>query len=256
MARRIAALYDIHGNLPALKAALDEAKARDCDAMVFGGDVASGYMPAETLSLLMALRPQARFVMGNADRELIQIWDGGEPPTGFVGDLSAWAARQLNRQQRDFLASFEPLVEYEVVGVGHVLFCHGTPRSDEEIVTPKTPDEVLAEVLGPITADIVVGGHTHIQMERRTGGKRFVNAGSVGMPYGGTGAFWLLLGPDVDLRQTQYDLETAAAAIRGTRGPGASEFAAENVLSTPTAAEATEVFERQAGRRGAHQGPV
>lgn len=117
VARRIAALYDIHGNLPALKAALDEAKARDCDAMVFGGDVASGYMPAETLSLLMALRPQARFVMGNADRELIQIWDGSEPPTGFIGDLSAWAARQLNRQQRDFLASFEPLVEYEVVGL-------------------------------------------------------------------------------------------------------------------------------------------
>lgn len=248
--KRIAALYDIHGNLPALKAVLEEARANDCDSFVFGGDVASGYMPSETVSLLMELRPRARFVMGNADRELIRTWDGEEPPAGDIGELANWAARQLDRQQRDFLASFEVVVEYEVVGLGRVLFCHGTPRSDQEIVTPDTPDTVLAEVLKTVTADIVVGGHTHMQMDRSVAGTRFVNAGSVGMPYGGTGAFWLLLGPGVDLRRTPYDLEAAAAAVRATGGPGASAFAAENVLATPSAEEAIEVFERQAGRRG------
>ncbi|MDQ6898867.1 MAG: metallophosphatase family protein [Candidatus Dormibacteraeota bacterium] len=248
--KRIAALYDIHGNLPALKAALEAARASACEALVFGGDVAAGYMPAETLSVLMDLRPRPRFVMGNADRELTRIWDGGEAPPGFMGELAAWAARRLDQQQRDFLASFEPVVDSEVAGLGRVLFCHGTPASDEEIVTPETPEAVLAEFLDTSTADIVVGGHTHMQMNRSIAGTRFVNAGSVGMPYGGTGAFWLLLGPTVGLRRTPYDLEAAAAAIRATGGPGATEFAAQNVLATPPAKDAIDVFERQAGRRG------
>lgn len=245
MPRRVAALYDIHGSLPALSAVLDEVNALDCDGIVFGGDVALGYLPAETLSVLMDLRPRARFVMGNADREAIRIWDGGEPRLKAVGDLGAWVAGQLNREQRDFLASFEAVIEHEVDGVGHVVFCHGTPRSDEEIVTSATPDQVLADVLGSVAADLVVGGHTHIQMDRRVAARRFVNAGSVGMPYGGTGAYWLLLGPDVELRHTTYNLEAAAAAIGASGGPGAKEFAAENVLTTPTAAEAIEQFEQQ-----------
>lgn len=251
MARRIAALYDIHGNLPALKAALDEAGTLDCDDIVFGGDVALGYMPAETLSLLMELRPRARFVMGNADREVIRIWDGGEARMRAFGDLGAWVAGRLNREHRDFMASFEAVVEHDVDGLGHVLFCHGTPRSDEEIFTPATPDEVIAAVLKPFAANLVVGGHTHMQMDRHVDGRRFVNAGSVGMPYGGTGAFWLRLGPDVDLRKTPYDLEAAAARVRASSGPGAADFAASNVVATPSAAEATEYFERQAGRRPA-----
>jgi predicted phosphodiesterase len=249
MPERVAALYDIHGNLPALMAALRDADGMGCETLVFGGDVALGYMPAETLTALMELRPRARFVMGNADREVIRLIDGDEPPAGWFGELGAWVAGRLSREQRDFLASFEKVVELDVYGAGHVLFCHGTPRSDEEILTPATPDPTLAEALAPFTADIVVGGHTHIQMDRAVAGRRFVNAGSVGMPYGGTGAYWLLLGPDVDLRHTQYDLEAAAAVIGASGGPGAREFAAENVLITPTAAEAIDQFERQAGRR-------
>jgi predicted phosphodiesterase len=247
--RRVAALYDIHGNVPALKAALDEVDALDCDGIVFGGDVALGYMPAETLSMLMGLRSRARFVMGNADREMIDIGRGGEPAKGWFGELTAWAAGQLDHEQLEFLASFEPVVDLDVGGLGRVLFCHGTPRSDSEIITPETPDSVVAEALETATGPIVVGGHTHIQMDRKVGGRRYVNAGSVGMPYGGTGAYWLLLGPDVDLRHTQYDLEAAAAVIGASGGPGAHGFAAENVLITPTAAEAIDQFERQAGRR-------
>lgn len=214
---------------------------------MFGGDVALGYMPSETVSLLMSLSAEASFVMGNADRELVRIWDGGMPRPGLFGGLGAWCAGRLDRRQRDFLASFATVVEQEVDGAGDVLFCHGTPRSDEEILTPGTPDDVFVDVLKAVSADIVVGGHTHMQMDREVAGKRFVNAGSVGMPYGGTGAFWLRLGPAVDLRHTAYDLEAAAAAIRATGGPNAAEMAAGNVLTTPTAATAIEQF-RAAGR--------
>jgi predicted phosphodiesterase len=249
MPRRIAALYDIHGNLPALTAVLDEVDALDCDVIVFGGDVALGYVPAGTLSALMGLRSRARFVMGNTDREMLRISKGVVPGKDSFVDLADWAAAQLDPAQLAFLASFEPLVELDVEGIGPVVFCHGTPRSDREIITPETPDSVVAEVLEQASAPVVVGGHTHIQMDRTVAGRRFVNAGSVGMPYGATGAHWLLLGPDVDLRHTPYDLGAAAALIGASGGPGAEAFAADNVLTTPTAAEATELFERQAGRR-------
>jgi predicted phosphodiesterase len=245
---KLAALYDVHGNLPALEAALNDAHVAGCDEYVFGGDVASGYMPSETLSLLMSLQTHARFVMGNGDRELVRLWDGGEPATRFWGELEAWAARRLNKQQRDFLASFEPVVKHEIAGIGSVLFCHGTPRSDEEIVTEATPDEVFAKVLVG-EADCIVGGHTHMQFERRVGGKRFINAGSIGMPYGGTGAYWLLVQPgSLELRRSKYDLATAAAILRTTQGPGVEEFVQENLLAAPTRSEAVEEFERQAGR--------
>ena len=219
------------------------------DEMLIGGDVALGFMPSETVSLLMSMRDRARFVMGNADRELVRLWDGAEPRPGISGEIGAWAAGKLDREQRDFLASFEPVVALDVEGVGTVLFCHGTPESDEEIITPETPEPILAEVLARAKSDVVVGGHTHIQMDRAVAGKRFVNAGSVGMPYGGTGAYWLLVGPAIDLRHTGYDLEAAATGIRATGAPHAEEMASSNVLTTPSAAEAIDVFERQAGRR-------
>ncbi len=244
MGDNVIAFYDIHGNLPALNAALREADQLGYDTIVIGGDVATGYMPGQTIAELMHLGSRARFVMGNSDRQLVEIFDGADPPADYFGQLAGWCSRQLNRKQRDFLASFEP-----VVTVASTLFCHGTPRSDEELVTPLTPEPVLARILGSVSAQLVVGGHTHIQMDRRIGGKRFVNAGSIGMPYGGTGAFWLRLTPEVDLRRTEYPLETAAAAIRATGGPGAAEFAAENVLTTPSADDAAELFEEQAGRR-------
>jgi predicted phosphodiesterase len=198
------------------------------DLTVFGGDVAAiGPFPLETIDLLRSL-PNARFVMGNADRE----------------DLS-----ELSGERRDFVAVFEPTVRIEVDGLGPTLFCHGSPRSDEEIVTRATPDEAVAEMVEGVDERVIVIGHTHMQLDRRVGDHRVVNAGSVGMPYEAQpGAYWALLGPDVELRRTDYDLEAAAARMRATGAPDVEEFVAENVLTVPTAEEAIQVFERQAGR--------
>jgi len=198
------------------------------DLVVFGGDVAAiGPFPLETIDLLRSLR-NARFVMGNADRE----------------DLP-----ELSGERRAFVAAFEPAVRVEVDGLGPTLFCHGSPRSDEEIVTRAIPDEVVAEMVAGVEERVVVLGHTHMQFDRRVGEHRVVNAGSVGMPYEvRPGAYWALLGPDVELRRTDYDLEAAAVRMRATGAPDVEEFVAENVLTVPTAEEAIEVFERQAGR--------
>jgi predicted phosphodiesterase len=128
--------------------------------------------------------------------------------------------------------------------LGEVLFCHATPRNDTEMFTRLTPEDRLLPVFAGADADMVVCGHTHMQFDRRIGRTRVVNAGSVGMPFGEPGAYWLLLGPDVQLRHTPYDLTDAAERIRGTEYPQAQDFAARNVLQPPSAGETLELFTR------------
>jgi putative phosphoesterase len=243
---RIAVLCDIHGNLPALQAVLAEVEEVGVDLIVFGGDVAAGPMPVETIELLAGYSPRARFVRGNADRLMVESFDG----TRAVGEgPDSWPAGMLNRTHRDFLSSFEPTVEVAVDGLGLVLCCHAGPDSDEvPIITPDTPDEVIAEALASTRAGVVTAGHTHMQFDRRVGSRRMVNAGSVGRPYTDqAGAYWALLGPDVDLRRTAYDFAAAAEAVRRTKCPDREELAG-GIVRPPTAEEAMTVFERMAGR--------
>ena len=91
---------------------------------------------------------------------------------------------------------------------------------------------------------MVVCGHTHMQFDRTIGRIRVLNAGSVGMPFGGPGAYWLLLGPDVQLRHTSYDLAKAAERIRATKYPQAQDFAARNVLEPPSERKTPEALGR------------
>lgn len=246
---KVAAIYDIHGNLTALEAVLAEIEQAAPDLIVVGGDVASGPMPRATLDRLMGLGKRACFVRGNADREVVAAFDGVPLVNGLpeeVQMITAWTAQQLERKHRDFLASFEKHIILNVDGLGDALFCHGSPRSDEEILTAATPDQRLQAALAGVEQAVVVCGHTHMQFDRQFGKIRVVNAGSVGMPYGEPGAYWLWLGPQVTLRRTHYDLEKAAHLIRATEYPQAEDFAAHNVLQPPTAAEATAIFEQMA----------
>jgi predicted phosphodiesterase len=242
---RIAALYDIHGNLPALDAVLAEVELIDPDAIVVGGDVAAGAMPAETIERLRGLDERARFVMGNADRELVDAFDAGarmEDAGEEWQRLTAWDASRLDRAQRDFLASFRPTVSLEADGLGPSLFCHGSPRSDTERITAVTPPARLAPMLEAVAEPVVVCGHTHHQFELAARGRRVVNAGSVGMPYqGAAAAFWLLLGPDVELRRTDYDVDAALDAMRATGAPGIDAAMHESLVD-PIAAEAVARF--------------
>ncbi len=247
---KVAAIYDIHGNLPALEAVLKEIQLGSMDLLVVGGDVAAGPMPRETLELLMALNANVVFLRGNADREVVECFDGGgstSNPLAAAQETCRWTARQLGRQHRDFLDSFVEKSTVTVDGLGDVLFCHGSPRSDEEMITAATPEDRLGPMLVDVEPPVVVCGHTHMQFDRRSHGKRIVNAGSVGMPYAEQpGAYWVWLGPTVEMQRTAYDFEHAADLIRQTGMPGAQEFAAENVLTVPSTAAATEIFERMA----------
>jgi putative phosphoesterase len=236
---RVAALHDVHGNLPALEAVLAEVERERADQIVFGGDVAAGLLPAETIDRLMEL-PGARFVRGNADRILVELFDGGEAQE--EGLIDEWCAAQLDRRRRDFLSSFEPTVV-----IGDVCFCHATPHDDEPIFTRISPDERVRALIGDIDQHVVVCGHTHMQFDRTVDGIRVVNAGSVGMPYGTTDACWALVdGNDVELRRTPYDLEAAAERLRASGHSERERLIAENVLTTPSEDRVLGFFESQA----------
>lgn len=244
---RVAVISDIHGNLPALEAVLEEIRGERPDLIVSCGDVASGPMPAETIDLLTSLR-DVRFVRGNADDGLVEEFDGNAAPP-LPGPFADWGAKQITREQRDFLASFQDTVTVDGVdGVGRVIFCHATPKNNVDIFTAETPTGRVRELFGEVYADLVVCGHTHMQFDRVVDGLRVVNAGSVGMPYGAPGAYWAMLGPGVALRRTDYNREAAARRIRAQDWPAADEFASQNVLTVPSVEQAMDFFRKAQAR--------
>jgi putative phosphoesterase len=250
---RVAAIYDVHGNLPALEAVLADLESVTPDLIVVGGDVVAGPMPTEVLDRLAVLGESICFLRGNADREVVAAYDhrcyaDATDVTDPAERAAAYAASKINRRHRDLLASFAERLVVEVEGVGQVLFCHGSPRSDEEIVTTATTEGRLREIIAEVDQDLVVCGHTHAQFDRRVGTKRVINAGSVGMPYQGkpVGAFWLLVGADgVSLRRSDYDLHRAVRRIRATGYPDAEEMA-QILLEPPDPEWVADFFEHQA----------
>ena len=246
---RVAAIYDIHANLPALEAVLEDIRQAHVDRIVVGGDVLPGPMPRETITCLLDLDVPVQFIHGNGDREVLAQMAGTETDWYRTApeqwrEPVRWAAGQLHPEHERLLASWPATLRVEISGLGQVLFCHATPRNDTEVFTRLTSEERLLPVFEEVNVPVVVCGHTHMQFDRTIGRVRVVNAGSVGMPFGKPGADWLLLGPDVELRHTAYDLTKAADRIRNTKYPQAQDFAARNVLRPPSEGEMLEAFSR------------
>jgi predicted phosphodiesterase len=248
---RVAALYDIHGNAPALQAVLAEAERERIDTFLIGGDVATGPLPRETLELLIGLGRRAQYVLGNSDREAVDAFDRGD--TDFrryddqVNRWAAFTAGQILRTHRDLLASFVPSLVLDVDGLGQTLFCHGSPRSDSENITLLTSDDRLRGVIQDVAETVIVCGHTHQQFDRKIDDWRIINAGSVGIPYEGrAGAYWALLGPDVQLRRTEYDLESALQALAASGFPDLDEMLKESLLEPIDPGEVARIYEQMA----------
>lgn len=251
---RVAALYDVHANLPALEAVLEDVRVAGVDRIVVGGDVVPGPMPHETLARLLSLDTPVHFIYGNGelavlaqiearDPGAVTYWGttSGKPLPAPVREVTRWAGHQLSVEERQLVRSWPGTLRLEIPGPGSVLFCHGTPRSETETFTRLTREDALLAVFQGVNVGLVVCGHTHMQFDRMIGGVRVVNAGSVGTPIGQPGADWLLLGADIQLRHTSYDLVKAAERVRATAYPQAFEFA-QGILHPPSAEEMLGVF--------------
>lgn len=241
----VAAIYDIHGNLPALEAVLHEIREIGVDHLVVGGDVVPGPMPRETLMCLLSLDVPTQFIYGNGEVAVLEQMAGREPsavPEQYQ-PIIRWTEQQL--AEYELLFAGWP----KTVRLGDVLFCHATPRHENEIFTRQTAEDVLLPVFEGLNVAMVVCGHTHMQFDRMIGRTRVVNAGSVGMPFGQPGADWLLLGPEVQLRHTNYNLEDAADRIRKSDYPDAGDFIERYLLHPPSETQMLKAFSQAELRR-------
>ena len=230
---RVAALNDVHGNLPALRAVLAELDDEGIDAIVSGGDLVLGPFPAECLTLLQ--EQGARFLHGNCERSVL----------GRIDAQNAWCADRLDDEARDFVAAWPPTVRLD-----GALYCHATPENDEDILTAATPPEIVATALAAAAENLVVAGHTHHQYEQTVGDKRLVNAGSIGLPYEGqAAAFWTIVEDGaVELRRTNYDVPAAVEQIVATGFPTAADWLEGSLVKPEPPDEVIAFFERHAGR--------
>ncbi len=246
---RVAALYDIHGNLPALEAVLEEVRRVGVDVIVVGGDVVPGPMPTECFEALARTGIRTEYIHGNGESAALESLRGGDLETvpAAFRDGIIWSASELPDEYVEATSAWTLTTEVEVDGLGTTIFCHATPRNDTEIFTRLSPDDRVRTLFAGVDCSVAVCGHTHMQFDRTVGSLRVVNAGSIGMPFADPGAYWLLLGPDIQLRRTSYDLEAAAARIRRTKFPGADTFAAA-VLTPRTEAVMLDAYARADGR--------
>jgi putative phosphoesterase len=250
MVASVAVLSDIHGVLPALEAVLAEPAVVGAERIVLTGDIAAGPQPVAVLERLLGLGDRVAWVRGNADRELVSLARGGG--TDIPDPIAPWAAKQLRPDQVELLAGLPHPVTLAVDGFGDVVFCHGTPRDDNEVVLVDTRLDRWAEALAELSEDVrtVVCGHTHMPFVRLAHGRQIVNPGSVGMPYGRPGAHWALLADGaVSLRRSVFDPARAGAAIRRDSSyPDVAEWTDYYLYARASDAEAIATFGPRDGR--------
>ena len=221
---RVAALYDIHGNLPALEAVLDEVRRIGVDRIVVGGDVLPGPMPRETLACLLDLDIPAQFIQGNGDRVVASADDGARSRTSARSRFARRCAGTPRQLRPEHDASPRGLAAD--AARGHRRHRRGAvlPRDAAQrprhLHAPDAGSRSAADLRRDCACRWSSAATPTCSSIGRSAASRVVNAGSVGMPFQAPGAYWLLLGPGVELRRTPYDLAAAAARIRATQLPG------------------------------------
>lgn len=235
---RLALLSDQHANDVAFRAVLEDVERLAVEDVVCLGDVAQGGAePAQTLDRLGSLGCET--VLGNADALLLEVpVDSPEPVTERHLEVREWTLAQLDPSHLEQLRSFAPVVSREVDGV-RLLFCHGSPRSYDDVLLPELGGEALEPFRGHDAA-LLAGGHTHLQWTRRVDGAIYVNPGSVGIAYDRfvdppvlrALAEWALVtvadgAVAAEFRRVPYAAEDVRAAARRSGRPHAEEWAAQ-----------------------------
>ncbi len=226
---RIAIFSDIHGNLQALEAVLADLATQKPDAIYCLGDlVGYGASPNEVTGWIQ--REGFPTVMGNYDDGV--GFDRDECGCAYreeherrLGDRSlAWTKAQTTAENKAFLRSLEKEIRFGADGK-RVLLVHGSPRKMNEYLFEDRPLSSFQRLAASSNADVIVFGHTHKPYAKEVDGVLFVNDGSVGKPKDGDwrACYVILENGAVTFRRVEYDVKSAAAAIRATDLP--HEFA-------------------------------
>lgn len=246
---KIACLFDIHGNWPALHWVLTELSQLNIDQIIVGGDIVSGPMPKETMETLFQIKDKIIWIGGNGDDDVLaalsnQPFNKNLSEYGRI--VSMWVAHKLGPEFEIFLKGLPIRYNLFTAEYGRMCFCHATPESKEEIFTPATNEAIMKELFKRIDYDIVICGHTHIQFERVVNSVRILNAGSVGMPFSGHhGADWILITSEgIAFKNTQYDNLKAREILARTNYPNITNFIDQNIIHTHDQAQMINYLEK------------
>jgi predicted phosphodiesterase len=217
--RRLACLSDIHGNTAALEAVLRSAEFAAADAVAMLGCVTAGPDPRGTLRRCMESPIPTYFLAGNGERAILEMAAGNRPTEGKVDE---WLVATHTSGDLQTMAAWPSGLSCRLTCGTTIRLCHGSPRSDIEVLTPATPEDRLRQAFAAVSEEVVAHGHTHLQYQRHAAGHHVVGPGSVGIPHtdGPFGARWALIGEQTELIVTSYEIEDAARLITTTGYPG------------------------------------
>lgn len=220
---RLLVMADIHGNLPALEAVLEDVEPEQFDGVLVAGDLVIGVQPAETIRLIQSLG--ATVIRGNHENYLLRYHHGTAPETWDT--CQQWASMRWNYHQLDqeLLAYLRDLPEQQVIqmpGTSAILMVHGSPRNPAEYLNPDHEPESVQVIAADLQESIMVCGHSHVPWVRRHGHRVLLNPGAVSNPLNGhVGAQYAVLTWthqqwQVEHRAIPYDLDRLRKIFRQT----------------------------------------
>lgn len=222
---RVALFADVHGNAEALDAVLKQADVAGCDAMCFLGCLTWGPEPMRVLDLANDSGRPSFFLRGNGERAVLELANGGRPSMDPV--LERWMVRAHGEEGLRRIRNFPKALTMSISGASDVRLCHGSPRSDVELLSPRATDERVEQACDGAPERTIVHGHTHLQYQRTVGGRLIAGCGSVGLPYTDEppAALWSMVDADgVHAMSTDYDIDAAERAVERAGYPSAERF--------------------------------
>jgi diadenosine tetraphosphatase ApaH/serine/threonine PP2A family protein phosphatase len=214
----LACLADVHGNTAALDAVLASEDFAQAGAVAFLGCTTTGPDPRGVLERCADLTMPVFHLAGNGERRVLELASGIRAPEREVDE---WLVAAHGDDGLATIGSWAGGLRAAHPPPGGLRLCHGSPRSDIEVLTSLTGDDRLREATTGVDEAVVVHGHTHVQYHRHAVGKVITGAGSVGLPYAASpGARWALICDEVRLVVTPYDLDRAEALITAAGYPG------------------------------------
>ena len=243
---KIAIISDIHGNNEALDAVLKDIEEQKCDKIFCLGDLAmAGPEPSKLVRRIIAMSKNDNFVIiqGNTDEKLGTYNSDFENMLNKNVPVMANSYRadltELSDEDKKFLASLPEKMTLNVCGV-KIMLCHGSPRKNDENITPDIEIDKLEEIISDTDADIIFCGHTHVPCGFVTENeKTVVNVGSVGRPFSEEPkSCYAVLTIDnngdfeVEHRLVNYDFKTASEKLMQRKFDGSEKLAAMLVKAT------------------------